>query len=565
MNVIFPGDGDLTNNTAGINFTVFGLPFTKFVYRQDFEPRGGETSLEDFGFTVINGGGPVNTWAYFPFVYGYSALLSPSWLWGNLVVGPEVIDETLITPTIDISSVGHYNTLFLNMYIYFRPGHPAVGAPFGIQYTDISIDYTVDGGQTWRPVWFWADDDTLPGDENRWPRVPEGVPYWMKTEFDLTEAVGNDSIQFRINVTSDSSYIVGIDIDEIVLYQGIANPLITSVTDIPEDQGKQVRVTWLASPNDTLYEHRFGEMSPVTFYGLWRKIPEGAAGNATKVFSSTREMLAYAHNAKPGDRFVLKSGGGWDYIATIPALGLGGNIRAAYNYVAPTLWDSVMTAFIVSAHTTDPLEYQCSKPMAGMSIDNLAPAPPINVVAAQEDFKVRISWEAPEDPDVRFYSVYRSTESGVYPEEPLVRTSELTFLDETVEIDNTYYYVVTATDYGWNESKRSEEVSLTVTSVGDKERKIPTTFAVAQNYPNPFNPGTYISYQLPKPCEVTIIVYNLSGQKIRTLVQGKREAGYFTVYWDGKADDGTNVASGVYFYKIQAGNFTNIKKMVLMR
>jgi hypothetical protein len=92
-----------------------------------------------------------------------------------------------------------------------------------------------------------------------------------------------------------------------------------------------------------------------------------------------------------------------------------------------------------------------------------------------------------------------------------------------------------------------------------------------QNYPNPFNPETWIPYAIEKECDnVSITIYNSLGQEVRRLELGQRSAGFYTskdraVYWDGKNNDGTLVASGVYFYQIKAGNFSSIKKMVVLK
>ncbi|UCB52423.1 MAG: T9SS type A sorting domain-containing protein [Candidatus Zixiibacteriota bacterium] len=94
---------------------------------------------------------------------------------------------------------------------------------------------------------------------------------------------------------------------------------------------------------------------------------------------------------------------------------------------------------------------------------------------------------------------------------------------------------------------------------------IPRRFALFQNQPNPFNPVTQISYQLPEACQVRVIVYDLRGQKVRTIVDGYQEAGYRRIVWDGRNDRGDVVASGIYFYKIKAGDFVDSKKMVILK
>jgi len=93
----------------------------------------------------------------------------------------------------------------------------------------------------------------------------------------------------------------------------------------------------------------------------------------------------------------------------------------------------------------------------------------------------------------------------------------------------------------------------------------PTVFSLAQNYPNPFNPKTMIRFSLPKDSWVKLEVYNILGQKVKTLVDEKLAAGVKEVEWDGKDSKGLEVASGIYFYKIKADDFSKVKKMVMLK
>ncbi|MBN2425909.1 MAG: T9SS type A sorting domain-containing protein [Calditrichaceae bacterium] len=90
-------------------------------------------------------------------------------------------------------------------------------------------------------------------------------------------------------------------------------------------------------------------------------------------------------------------------------------------------------------------------------------------------------------------------------------------------------------------------------------------YTLNQNYPNPFNPQTSISYSLPRPGQVSLIIYNVLGQKVKTLINGKADAGTHYHVWKGVDDRGNKVASGIYFYKLEAENFSAIKKMVLVK
>lgn len=103
------------------------------------------------------------------------------------------------------------------------------------------------------------------------------------------------------------------------------------------------------------------------------------------------------------------------------------------------------------------------------------------------------------------------------------------------------------------------------TSVEDMAEAIPTAFALKQNYPNPFNPVTVIEFALPKGQTVTLEIYNIMGQRVKTLIRGFREAGIHTVAWNGADDRNVNVPSGIYFYRLNAGAFTQTSKMALIR
>jgi len=96
-------------------------------------------------------------------------------------------------------------------------------------------------------------------------------------------------------------------------------------------------------------------------------------------------------------------------------------------------------------------------------------------------------------------------------------------------------------------------------------KSIPQVFTLAQNYPNPFNPNTTIQYTLPQHAWVKINIYNILGRKVKNLVDEYQPAGYKKIIWDGKNDKGEEVASGIYFYRIQAKDFTQVKKMVLLK
>ncbi|MEJ2538041.1 MAG: T9SS type A sorting domain-containing protein [Calditrichia bacterium] len=86
-----------------------------------------------------------------------------------------------------------------------------------------------------------------------------------------------------------------------------------------------------------------------------------------------------------------------------------------------------------------------------------------------------------------------------------------------------------------------------------------------QNYPNPFNSGTTIEFYLPLTSEINVEIYNLLGQKVRTLWQGRQMAGQYQLRWDGRDETGREVASGVYIYRMQSRGFVQSRKMLFLK
>jgi hypothetical protein len=130
-----------------------------------------------------------------------------------------------------------------------------------------------------------------------------------------------------------------------------------------------------------------------------------------------------------------------------------------------------------------------------------------------------------------------------------------TYVDKGLDNGMTYSYDLITVDMDGKEVvANSEPVSATPTA------HVPTVFALHQNYPNPFNPTTEIKYDIPKDVHVTLKVYNVLGAEVATLVDADRKANFYTVSWDAK-----DLASGVYFCTLTAGDFKAVKKMVLLK
>ncbi|HIB29263.1 MAG TPA: T9SS type A sorting domain-containing protein, partial [Candidatus Marinimicrobia bacterium] len=112
----------------------------------------------------------------------------------------------------------------------------------------------------------------------------------------------------------------------------------------------------------------------------------------------------------------------------------------------------------------------------------------------------------------------------------------------------------------------SEMFSVLVQQLGvDDIVVLPEVFVLRQNYPNPFNPVTTIAYDIPEIANVRIDMYNILGQKVRTLVNGTHQPGVYHVRWNGTNDFGNPLSSGMYFYRISSEQFISVKKLVLMK
>jgi bacillolysin len=126
---------------------------------------------------------------------------------------------------------------------------------------------------------------------------------------------------------------------------------------------------------------------------------------------------------------------------------------------------------------------------------------------------------------------------------------------------NTWYKLTGDDDYILFMRAR---VSSVITSV-ETETLVPEEFMVSENFPNPFNPSTSIRYSLPNSEKVIIMVYDMTGRRIAELVNNFHDPGTYTISWNGKSDEGLNVSSGIYYCRIKAGDYSAIKKMVLIK
>ena len=168
---------------------------------------------------------------------------------------------------------------------------------------------------------------------------------------------------------------------------------------------------------------------------------------------------------------------------------------------------------------------------------------------------VNLNWETATEVDNNGFDVERNS-TGTWQKIGFVEghgtansPKYYTFTDKSVTGNKIQYRLRQVDNDGTFEYSNVVEVELA-----------PTTFTLDQNYPNPFNPATVIRFSLPTTSVVTLNVYNTLGEKVVTLLNGQMESGYHQVSFDA-----ANLPSGLYLYEIRAGEFSSIKKMLLMK
>ncbi len=170
---------------------------------------------------------------------------------------------------------------------------------------------------------------------------------------------------------------------------------------------------------------------------------------------------------------------------------------------------------------------------------------------------VKIEWQTASELNNDRFEIERSLDRNTFAVVGTVRGAGTTteaqsysFIDNTAQ-NGKFYYRLKQVDF---------DGTVDYSNIVEVVKEKPTTFELAQNYPNPFNPATTINYQLPTNALVTLKVYDVIGREVATLVNARQEAGRYTVNFNA-----STLASGVYFYRLQAGSFVETKKMMLVK
>jgi predicted outer membrane repeat protein len=362
---------------------------------------------------------------------------------------------------------------------------------------------------------------------------------------------------------------------------------VNSIEDVPDDQGGWARIFFTRSSYDDPDETQY----PIDRYDIHRRmdspvlmatiLSEGdPVEPGSEISVQTKDgfpVVLYAFAEGPrlirfDDRyFVAPNDGGfgappgvWEVVGNVSA-----QQQDQYVRLVPTLGDSSAagvphTAYYISAHTTTPTVFYDSPVDSGYSVDNIAPGVPQGLsVAYNTGSGNQLSWEPSSEPDFQYCKIYRGSD-------PSFTTGPGNLVHETAtppwsDPDHDgggIHYKITAVDHSGNESDPASPGTLT--SAGDLP--VPESFALHQNTPNPFNPTTVIRYDVPAGGgRVTLRIYDVAGRLIRTLVDRNVTPGHKSVTWDGKDARGNQVSSGIYFYRLVAGNATFTKKMVFLK
>jgi hypothetical protein len=200
----------------------------------------------------------------------------------------------------------------------------------------------------------------------------------------------------------------------------------------------------------------------------------------------------------------------------------------------------------------------------GTPADTNTPAAPTNLAGTPGNQMVALRWKKNTEFDAGKYLIYRNTTNN---------PGTASLIDSTIHPDTmytntgltngtTYYYWVRCKDRFCSPrtSAFSLVLSIVPTGIQSNNNEIPRVYALYQNFPNPFNPVTNISFDLPKVSFTKLTIYDVLGKEIAVVVNDILAAGKYKIDWNSD-----NFASGIYFYKIEAGSFIDRKKMVVLK
>ncbi len=267
----------------------------------------------------------------------------------------------------------------------------------------------------------------------------------------------------------------------------------------------------------------------------------------------------------------------------------GASVDASLTFTMPTLTGSATddTHMYVSIRIIDSGDYILQDPTdsnicnsnEATYIEQTLPVElsAFNAIATAEDF-VNISWTVQSETNISGYFIIKGLQNDIETAQMIpafinatngAQEHSYSFTDKEVTTNNIYYYWLQSVEF----SLQTELFGPTMVKVGEPTggETVPVVFGnqLIGNYPNPFNPSTSISFSVANPEHVTINVFNVKGQLVKNLydsfVSSNRINQRIDVLWNGKDNNNQEVASGVYYSKMNAGKFTDFKKMLLIK
>jgi len=320
------------------------------------------------------------------------------------------------------------------------------------------------------------------------------------------DLVDNNNVQLKVASSADEDIN---DISNSISVDPTNEPHVISVEDTPNDNGYFVDIQFTRSKYD-------GSQNGAEIYTVYRALEDGQwqATNSLDADGSSVNLVL-------GTTFEVGSPTNFKITATMNE---GTFESAAFN---------------------------------GTSMDNIAPATPSSRVFVVNGEQISLSWDPNQETDLAYYSIFGGVDQ-----------SSLNLITHTIEtsiqldFDASWIYGITATDHHGNESGMgifSETLDI------DDLAMFPAKYKLFQNYPNPFNPTTTIRYALQDDGLVNIAIYDMKGLVVKTLINDQQTAGYKSVKWNATNNSGQPVSAGLYLYTIQAGEFRQTKKMVLLK
>ncbi|MDP8200962.1 MAG: FlgD immunoglobulin-like domain containing protein [Candidatus Tenebribacter burtonii] len=376
----------------------------------------------------------------------------------------------------------------------------------------IGIATTSDGGVTWNIV-----DEVFPSGDIG----PETASLSVQTP-----DVGSSTFQLAFFFSGSTTQINHWFFDDVSIAVDPFNPPNNFAAEVQDFN--DVMVTWEAPNGDAIAvgdaaKHGKTKQNNLSRKGV--KLPEIPIDNS-------RELLGF---------FVYRGG-----------IEVFFGFASTYYFIDSGL-DAGNYEYTIVAHYDEGE----SVPVGPVEVSIILPAP-TGIEAESQDADIYVSWDAP--------TAARAFDSYILYRDGVVIANEISndfYLDANVPA-GTYEYELTALyDGGW-ESEMSDPVEI-IHDPTNAGNILPLVTELHDNYPNPFNPETTIKFSLNTTERTLIEVYNIKGEKVKTLVDENLSAGQHSIIWNGTDDAGKSVSSGVYFYKIYATDYTSVKKMILLK